>query len=474
MNPVTAPNNTKEVIQDPLSALWEMKRITPSTRKGSTSFFTDCWTVRQVQLTDDILPDTPFPLHLDEEFPCPPIETTDSYAIWRILLSSCGRWLLLGTQRGWVYLYSRARGCPKGIFPDLPVGIFKAHEGAIVDLAWLPTIQNDEVPMFVSIGIDRRLCIWIGTSPYPIESVRTSEWTSSITLHPTDPTQLFLGSMDATVQLWRLQVSDCDDNVTARASMIDYVRVPDVVTAVSVSPDGQLLAVGVRRGSVAVYDSHSLRFMTEIECKGRKSRLWKTISHRIVGISWSKDSSSFVVTMHDNSLRLVNLCAGNNMADRSMIKLTGHSLENLLISATFLQSQDDSSRRILIGSEDRFMYCYEISPKEDFSENYHYDKVRVSKELMTSCVPTCCEFDKFLNDEIHNALTKQLGNVGSITNTYDDIITTNSSDNEEDKASDVNKVKSNIDRWRNPRYVGAIIGTLTGEFKIIVNFGIEG
>jgi len=214
--------------------------------------------------------------------------------------------------------------------------------------------------------------------------------------------------------------------------------------------------------------------MTEIECKGKKSRLWRTISHRIVGISWSQDSTRFVATMHDNSLRLVNLSPGTSLDDRSMIKLTGHSLEHLLISATFLQSHDDSTERILIGSEDRYMYCYRVPTTEDASDNnYNYDKVRVSKELMTSCIPTCSKFDQFLNDEIHNALTKQLGNAGGSSN---DELSSNNKESVEVEAIYIHndKIKSNLDRWKNPRYIGAIIGTVSGIFKVIINFGIEG
>ncbi|KAF7459410.1 WD domain, G-beta repeat-containing protein [Cryptosporidium felis] len=278
--------------------------------------------------------------------------------ILKLSISMDGEWLILGSQDGairqWRFreedlrehsmlLSSSSQMEP--FFNEKEELLIEAHSNAIISLQW----ENDEKShRFLSSSMDRTVKLWEAGNKEPKAAVSCSDWPTSVSFHPVQKNIIFIGSLDASVQILRLvPIQNSTEKYHTR--VIETVRVQDLLTSLSVSPNGKYLACGFKDGGVAFYDARTLKYRCDVDCRNRRGKSSK--GRKVSGISWKKDNKSVLVTTNDSRVRLFNL------SDLStFVKFKGHINEETLLSAQI--SNDE--KFIVSGSENGYICFWDI------------------------------------------------------------------------------------------------------------------
>ncbi|OII75196.1 WD40 repeat-containing protein [Cryptosporidium ubiquitum] len=342
--------------------------------------------------------------------------------ILKLSMSMDGEWLILGSQDGiirqWKFKeedlrnYSMLLSSASQIEPffneteDLNV---QAHSNAIISLHW----ENDERShRFLSSSMDRTVKLWEAGFAEPNAVISCSDWPTSVSFHPIQKNIIFIGSLDASVQILRLIPSE-DSSNKFLTKIVETIRVQDLLTSLSISPNGKYLACGFRDGGVAFYDARTLKYRCDVDCRNRRGKSSK--GRKVSGISWKRDNKSVLVTTNDSRVRLFNL------SDLStFVKFKGHINEETLLSAQI--SNDE--KFIVSGSENGYICLWDL--QQDFGRsifgihhnksnpngsNLHssainnqislrYDRINIRRGPTQHCVDSFKAFDSSLTSAI--------------------------------------------------------------------------
>ncbi|KAH8739984.1 hypothetical protein FG386_001097 [Cryptosporidium ryanae] len=309
--------------------------------------------------------------------------------IIKISMSPDGLWLILGTQDGhireWKFreedLYNLNTNT-EPLFNEKEDLLLNAHMNAIISLQWDFDVKSRR---FLSSSMDRTVKLWEAGNREPSATINCSDWPTSVSFHPIQKNVIFIGSLDASVQIIRL-IPELEDNhkkknvdskvenlssiilnnnpIKYQPKVIDTIRVQDLLTALSISPNGKYLACGFKDGGVAFYDSRTLKYRCDVDCRNRRGKSAK--GRKVSGISWKEDNKSVLVTTNDSRIRLFNF------RDLStFIKFKGHINKEILLSAQI--SNDE--KFIVCGSENGYICFWNLQDENRNSYlNYSFSK----------------------------------------------------------------------------------------------------
>lgn len=198
-----------------------------------------------------------------------------------------------------------------------------------------------------------------------------SDFVPSIQFHPMDDRFFLAGSLDCKLRLWSIP----DKSVAYSAS------VPDMVTAVSFTPDGKTCIAGTLGGLCNFYDTEGLKWQAQLHVKSTRGQNAK--GSKITGLQatcWPPGSEAgevkLLVSSNDSRLRIYN------MKDRSLdMKFKGHENNCSQIRAAFA----DSSGHIICGSEDRKAYIWSTSTPEGEKKNQRPVEMFEAHDSITTC-----------------------------------------------------------------------------------------
>ena len=136
---------------------------------------------------------------------------------------------------------------------------------------------------------------------------------------------------------------------------------PDLITAVSFTPDGKTAIAGCLKGLCLFYETEGLKYLTQIHVRSSHGRNVK--GSKITGIetiTYPPDDPSgevkLLITSNDSRIRLYNF------RDKSLeLKFKGNENTCSQIHASF----SDDARWVISGSEDRKCYIWSTGPGED-------------------------------------------------------------------------------------------------------------
>lgn len=198
-----------------------------------------------------------------------------------------------------------------------------------------------------------------------------SDFVPSIQFHPTDDRFFLAGSLDAKLRLWSIP-----DKTVA------YVTtVPDMITAVSFTPDGKTSIAGTLGGLCMFYDTEGLKWQAQLHVKSTRGQNAK--GSKVTGIQatyWPPGSDSgevkLLVSSNDSRVRIYNL------KDKSLeLKFRGHENNCSQIRATFA----DSSGHIICGSEDCKAYIWSTDIPEGEKRNQKPVEMFEAHSTITTC-----------------------------------------------------------------------------------------
>ena len=198
-----------------------------------------------------------------------------------------------------------------------------------------------------------------------------ADFVPSIQFHPMDDRFFLAGSLDCKLRLWSIP----DKSVAYSAS------VPDMITAVSFTPDGKTCIAGTLSGLCNFYDTEGLKWQAQLHVKSTRGQNAK--GSKITGLQatyWPPGSEAgevkLLVSSNDSRLRIYN------MKDKSLdMKFKGHENNCSQIRAAFV----DSSGHIICGSEDRKAYIWSTSTPEGEKKNQRPMEMFEAHDSITTC-----------------------------------------------------------------------------------------
>lgn len=178
-----------------------------------------------------------------------------------------------------------------------------------------------------------------------------SDFVTSIQFHPRDDRFFLAGSLDSKLRLWSIPDK----------SVAFWNQLPDMITAVSFTPDGKCAIAGCLSGLCLFYETEGLKYQTQIHVKsahGKNAR-----GSKITGIQTTTSPPGdpageikFLVTSNDSRVRLYNF------RDKGLeMKFKGNENTSSQIRARF----SDDARYIVCGSEDKKVYIWTNGPTAD-------------------------------------------------------------------------------------------------------------
>ena len=192
--------------------------------------------------------------------------------------------------------------------------------------------------------MDKTIRLWHVSRTDCLCTFRHSDFVPSIRFHPKDDRFFLAGSLDSKLRLWSIPDK----------SVAYWSQMPEMITAVSFTPDGKTAIAGCLNGLCVFYDTDGLKYQTQIQARSSHGKNAK--GSKITGIQTAffppGDASGEVkilISSNDSRIRLYNL------RDKSLeLKFKGHENNYSQIRATFA----DDGRYIICGSEDRKVFIW--------------------------------------------------------------------------------------------------------------------
>eukprot|EP00922_Rhytidocystis_sp_ex-Travisia-forbesii_P025163 GHVS01036959.1.p1 GENE.GHVS01036959.1~~GHVS01036959.1.p1 ORF type:complete len:636 (-),score=73.92 GHVS01036959.1:2359-4191(-) len=400
------------------------------------------------------------------------LSTDENCPIWSLSISPNFKWLAVGTQKGSIFLwFLDDRPEASWLTSDKPRLRLAGHRDSIINLHWAPTAKTSRL---LSTSLDKTIRLWRPDKGfvYAVATLNCSDWPTSACFHPLLKDIIFCGSLDATVQVWRLHPLAAEGKSVRRyeGRVIEYMKVAELVTCLSISPNGCILAVGFRHGAVAFYDAKSLKYRSEVDCRNRRGKNAK--GRKVTGLQWDKYGSSLIVTTNDSRIRMLD------MNDLSCVaKLKGHVNDQIMLTAQFTPSQ----QQVVCGSENGWVHMWDVknshipvlNPRFNLTRkarptNFVYESFRAFAGVLTSCV--------VLSEDCSNYLLDKIVTIPSVQ-----------ADAASDEGSGARACYIRADKlvvpvppvapWlKDPngysaKHVGFVVGSYQGSVRMFINFG---
>nr|UNY85654.1 WD40-containting protein [Zea mays] len=169
-----------------------------------------------------------------------------------------------------------------------PLHEFRGHSGDVLNLSW----SNNK--HLLSASTDKTVRLWEIGSANCTTVFPHSNFVTCVQFNPTNENQFISGSIDGKIRVWDIP----------RCSVIDWVDIKDIITAVCYRPDGKGAVVGTITGNCRFYDASDnlLRFETQVAVSGKK----KSSLKRITAFEFSPSNpSKLMVTSADSKIKIL-------------------------------------------------------------------------------------------------------------------------------------------------------------------------
>ena len=203
---------------------------------------------------------------------------------------------------------------------------------------------------------------------------------TAVAYHPFDIDMFVTGSFDSKLRMWSI----------SKQKIIMFKQTLGPISAVSFSPSGKMIAVGLLDGICLFYHhtkSHKtsiLQYHTQIECRNRRGKF--RTGRKVCGFVWRKNGEELMISTNDSRIRLIRMRDYN-----PFMKFKGAAVTEAPITAAF----NESGTYVISGSEDGRIVVWTteieqsqvtISLKAYKNKNYSYESFQGSHTVSTCAV----------------------------------------------------------------------------------------
>lgn len=273
------------------------------------------------------------------------------------------------------------------VFRKRPHRAYEGHSSTVIDLSWS---KNN---FLLSSSFDKTVRLWHVSREECLVTFKHAEYCPSIQFHPRDDRFFLAGSLDTKLRLWSIPDK----------SVAFWQQLPDMITAVTFTPDGKTAIAGTIAGTCLSYETEGLKYKGQISIKpsGRNAKPAKITGIQAlnwttdapVGSGSSKDGPSgaapfsptnslrgdvkLLISSNDSRVRLYNL------RDKSTeMKFKGH--KNMASQIKALASDD--ARFVISGSEDCKTYIWTTGPTQDNEKDRPVELFEAHSVMTTGAV----------------------------------------------------------------------------------------
>ncbi|CAN6288665.1 unnamed protein product [Urochloa humidicola] len=211
-----------------------------------------------------------------------------------------------------------------------PLHEFRGHSNDVLDLSW----SNNK--HLLSASTDKTVHLWELGCANCITVFPHSNFVTCVQFNPSNENRFISGSIDGKIRVWDIP----------RCSVVDWVDIRDIVTAICYRPDGKGAVVGTITGNCRFYDASDnlLRFETQIALNNKK----KSSLKRITAFEFCPSNpSKLMVTSADSKIKILD----GTIVTQNYSGLRSGSCQSL---ATFTQD----GQHIVSASEDSNIYVW--------------------------------------------------------------------------------------------------------------------
>ncbi|ODV77864.1 WD40 repeat-like protein [Suhomyces tanzawaensis NRRL Y-17324] len=277
--------------------------------------------------------------------------------IWKVISSPLGRLESKSTSPTGHTKSKKCRGKNNKIYDAAPVfhqkpyKILKGHTQSILTLDWS---KNN---FLLSGGMDRTVKLWHIEREECLQTFNHEDFVTCAKFHPNDDRFFLSGSLDNQVRLWSI----LESNIAYYKNLGDNI----LITALSVTPDGEFAIIGGFYGTVFALEVNGLHIRQRVDIKDRSivhPFLHKN-GNKITGIKIyetllynEKEETdplvkwAYLISTNDSKIRLVRLTQ-----KKLVTRFKGHANNSSSINASIT----DDNRYILSASEDHWCYVWE-------------------------------------------------------------------------------------------------------------------
>ena len=259
----------------------------------------------------------------------------------------------------------------------------EGHKEDVIDLSWSPFYYY----LLLSSSVDGYVILWnvnLEEQKAKIECFNHEKIVTSVSFSPTEKSIFITGCLDKIIRIWDISsLLDENDskNINQKKFDInekynkDYFNIEEKITSLNYFPSGDGMAIGTHNGKLIIYELKGDKYFYKgsFSCKNRIGK--NSFGKKITSIEFLNKNYA-IISSCDSRIRLLSMNDG-----KIIHKYKGYLNENSMIKSCIDYNYDI----IITGSENGFVYVWDIYNPDNIKTNTNYEYFRPYSQEKIQC-----------------------------------------------------------------------------------------